>query len=171
MPKQLHLATAKGAIQMVLNMDYIDQCRAMGITEKEWDDLVGSKPWKGQQRPIIKRLLDNLLYGMCDSMGIVRFALPAEFAAGVIVSFVNPCNYFAACSWLGNFHRADELGDYDGSSQGPTQGLEKVSASQLFALVCSLRTNEEIGTIAQRFCDKTELTIGLMKGQLDDETQ
>lgn len=169
MAKKLHLATAKGAFQIVLNSDYIEQCRALGITEKEWADLVGSRPWKGTQRPIIKRLLDNLLYGMVDSMGLARFLLPAEFAAAVIVSFVSPCNYFAACSWLGNFHRADELGDFDGSFNGATQGLEKVTASQLFALVCELRTNDDIKLLARRFSDKCETLIAITTGEEDDE--
>jgi len=160
MAKNLNIQTAKGAINTILNLEYIDQCKALGINDSEWNDLTGPKPWSGKQRPIIKRLVDNLLFGMLDAMGLPRFAVPAEFVASVGLAFIYPTNYWAFSSWMGNFHRADELGNFDGSHNGPTDGLEKVTASQIFALILQLNSDESIELLFRRFQDKTELTLG-----------
>ena len=82
MAKNLNIQTAKGAINTILNLDYIDQCKALGINESEWNDLTGPKPWSGKQRPVIKRLCYSCHFLSCLPCNI-RFihnlALPVNF--------------------------------------------------------------------------------------------
>lgn len=168
MAMKLKLNTAKGAMSVVLRQEFMDQARSMGMTEKEYNMVIGSKSWEGKERHIVKRCLENILYACVDSMGLARFALPAEFAAACIASFVYPTNYFAACSWLGNFHRADELGNFDGSVMTATDGLEKCSAQQLFALVLEIVSEDECALMARRFMEKTECLTGFPLEQGDN---
>lgn len=162
MKQPLNIQTALGCANILLNEQLVDAAKSLGCTETEWKLLTGSRPWFGSDRAVIKRLLDNLLHGMLHTMGLPPLDLPAEYAASCICLFVNPCNYFSACSWMGNFHRADELGNFDGSHVGPTDGLERVSARQLFALVCTLHSEEHIHVIAKRFADKFSVQLGLI---------
>lgn len=167
----LNLKTAMGAMRIVLNEQLVDAARSLGCTEKEWEMLTGPKPWIGLDRPVIKRLLDNLLNGMLHTMGLPPVDLPAEYAAAVITLFIHPCNFFAAASWMGNFHRADELGNFDGSQSGFTDGLERVSARQIFALCCTLYSEDHVHIIARRFSDKFGVQLGILREEMGNETK
>lgn len=167
MTRNLHIATAKGAIQIVNDLSYINQIKAIGINSQEWDRLTGSKPWAAKERPVIERLIKHLIFGMLDMMGVGRFEVPAELVAAIGVSYISPCNYWAFAGWTGSHARAEELGNYDGSRIGPIEGLEKVTQSQLFALICELKSDEHSQLLIRRFSDKTELA---MKEPMEAET-
>lgn len=168
---KLNHATAMGAMRILLNEELVDASRSLGCTEQEWELLTGNRIWTGRDRPTIKRLLDNLLQGMLHTMGLPPIDLPAEYVASCVCLFIHPANFFPACSWLGNFHRSDELGNFDGSQMNPTDGLERVSASQIFALVCTLYSNEHVHIIARRFADKFGVQLGILNGgNISEET-
>lgn len=163
MTRKLHIATAKGAIQIVNDLSYINQVKAIGINPQEWDRLTGSKPWAACERPVIERLIKHLIFGMLDMMGVSRFMVPAELVAAIAVSYVKPCNYWTFAAWCGSHARAEDLGNYDGSRIGSIEGLEKVTSSQLFALICELKSDEHVEQLIRRFSDKTELALESME--------
>ena len=87
--------------------------------------------WMASDRATVRNTFDNLLFQSLDLLGLPRFILPVEYVAAAIVSFIHPCNYFAACLWSES-HGAttDELaleGEYD-----------RFSARQLYAVVCNV---------------------------------
>jgi len=169
MNHKLNIQTAKGAMQIILNKAQIDAARSLGCTEKEWTLLVGPIPWKANDRNIVKRLLDQVIYGMMDTMALPRFKVPAEYIAAVITAMVTPCNYFPACSWLENTYKAEDLGNFDGSQLNSGE-MEKVSNSRLFALVCALKSDEEIDAIVKQFSRKCDIALGFVQGEEINET-
>lgn len=160
--KALHLATAIGSMQILLDESVVNTAKKLGCTPKEWELLVQPKSWSGTDRVVIKQLLDNLLTGMLSAMGLPAFEIPAEMAATAIAIYVSPCNSYAASSWVGNYHRADELGNFDGSFLA-TQGLEKVTASQLFSLTLQIRSGQDLPLLAKRFREKTGIQLGCLE--------
>lgn len=169
MGNKLQLHTAMAACQITFNDDFIKTCKSLGITEKEWEILTGPKVWKGVQRPLVKKLLDNLIYGVIDTLGIGRFQVPAEYVSAIVVTFCSVPNWFPACSWLGNYHRAEEIGNFDGAVTQPTDGLEKCTPQQLFALCLEIAAGDEFKTLARRFADKSEIALGCLNGAIPDE--
>lgn len=153
--KGLHLSTAFGAMRIVNSLNFQDMIASLGIHEPEWKLLTSKTPWMAKHRPIVEKLCKSLIFSSLDLMGVPRFTVPAEFVASVGVSFISECNYLHFSQWCGSYAKAEELGNYDGSRTGPIEGLEKVSAPQLFALMCELRSDERCNTICRRFNDKT----------------
>lgn len=144
----------------ILTSQSVVECAtAVGCTEKDWKLLTGDKPWLGVDRARVKRLLDALLYGIVDTLGIPRFDLPAEYAATVIAMGVNPTNYFAACNWVGNFSSSEDIADYHGRLEGVT-GLDKVTPSRLFALILEIVSSEEADAMVSAFKHKMKLDLG-----------
>lgn len=157
--KRLSLETAKGAMMVLLNSNIKDVVGAIGCTESDWKLVIGKKPWLGVDRPRVMRVLDGLLYGMVDQMGLPRFELPAEFAASVVALFVSPVNHYASCVWMGKFARGEDLGNAQINTE-PVEGLELVSAKQLFALILMIVSGENIACLVGSFSAKCDLQLG-----------
>jgi hypothetical protein len=166
MAKHLSLSATNGALQILSSGGIVDACQSCGVTERDWKLLTGNKIWLGQDRPVIRRALDSLIYGVIDMLALPRFEVPAEYACACISMFVSPCNYFPACSWLGTYHRAEDLADYHGTLDG-VAGLETVSASKMFALVQDITG----GGLHVQFQNalKKKTGINLPQGQLFNE--
>jgi hypothetical protein len=156
MARHLSLDVVRGALTILSDGKIVDCAKSCGVTESDWRLLTGSKIWIGTDRPRVKRLIDALLYGVVDMLGIPRFELPAEYASACIAFFVAPINTNTACAWVGTYARSQDLSDIHGSPES-IQGLEKVSASQLFALVNKVRG----GGVMQEFADSLKKKTGI----------
>jgi len=160
--KQLSMQMVTGAGSVLLNSSTVDIINSIGITGEEWELINGSRPWIGVDRSHVTRILDSLLFGMIDTIGLPRFELPAEYVATLVALFVHPVNYFSACSWLGSFQRGDDLANYTGKLE-PIEGFEKCKAQTIFALVCQIRSTGSLKPMAQKFQQKTEFKLALLK--------
>lgn len=169
----LSYTTAVGALKVIANQQNVEVARDLGCTDEDWELLVNPMPWDGRARRTVKRLLEQIFFGTLEVLALPRIDIPAEYAAACIALFVAPVNYFPACSWIGNFHRADELGNFDGSHNNPIDGLERVSARQLFSLVCQINSGRELKSIANQFKYKTGYSIGALsqEGETDEKKQ
>ena len=154
MARHLSLSTVRGALTVLSNGSVVDAAQSCGCTESDWKLLTGSKVFIGVDRPRVKRLLDNLIFGVVDTLGLPRFELPAEYAAACIAMFVNPVNYFPACSWIGTYARSEDIADYHGNLDA-VQGLETVSSSKLFALVMEIKGGGMCSPFAEALKKKT----------------
>lgn len=172
MSNPLNLQTAIGSMQIVMEDSVIKICKSLGATPEEWELLTGTKPWKAEERHIVKRLLDNLVHGMMDAIGLPHIDIHAEYCAAVIYSFIGNSNTFYGCNLLANCHSADQLGNIDGSIN-TLEGCEKITAQQLFALVCQMKSNSTCDAIARRFKDKTDIQMSqtLLNGVNDEKKQ
>jgi hypothetical protein len=163
--RHLSLPTVKGALHIISNENVADACQSCGVSEADWSLLTGKKVWLGVDRARIKRILDAILYGVVDQLGIPRFSLPAEYVGAVISMFVNEANMFSACNWLGNFAKAEDLADFHGTLEG-VQGLETVSPAKLFALCLLIKSQIDVGKYRQVFANKTEIGLNNLKGEI-----
>lgn len=164
MARHLSLSTVRGALSVISNGNVIDAAQSCGCTESDWKLLTGSKVWIGVDRPRVKRLLDSLIYGVVDTLGLPRFELPAEYAAACIAMFVSPINYFPACSWVGTYARSEDLADYHGNLDA-VQGLETVSSAKLFALVMEISG----GGMCTPFAEALKKKTGIFTPGVTDE--
>lgn len=162
MSKNLSLSMVRGCASVLLNSSTSQIIDAIGVTNDEWDLLVADRPWIGTDRAKVTRILDSILFGMIDTMGLPRFELPAEYVATLITIFVSPVNYFSACSWMGSFVRGSDLAGYMNREE-PVEGFEKVKPSQIFALCCDIRTGSVVRPYTQEFERKVNLKLALIE--------
>lgn len=156
---KLSLATCIGSMKILLDSGVMDCVTAIGCTESDWRTLVGPKPWVGVDRSRVSRVLEGLLFGMVDIMGLPRFDLPAEFAAAVVALFVHPVNYFPACVWVGEFEMGDALSGFS-SQERPATGFERAHPRQVFALVITVSNGADIEHLARSFASKSDTALG-----------
>lgn len=168
--KKLSLNTVQGSASILLNANLQEVISAVGCTQEEWDIVVSDRPWFGKDRPRVTRIMESLLYGMIDTMGIPRFDLPAEYVASLIVLFVSPVNYFSACTWLGSFTAADDLCQYNGKEE-PLEGFEKVKPRQIFALCCESHGSGILNNVVAGFYKKIDNQVKLGYGDVIDIDQ
>lgn len=152
----------KGAATVLLNSSTNDVIDAIGCTETEWQLVTGQRIWIGVDRARVSRILDSLLFGLIDTIGLPRFELPAEYMAAMVSIFVSPCNYFSACTWLGSFVPGDDLAGYSGRKE-PVEGFERVKPAQIFALVLDIRSSGVINPIASKFAQKVDLKLAILQ--------
>ena len=116
-----------------------DERRLDSVDYERLQLLMQNVSWTTSDRPAIRNILDAVLFGNLDTLGIPRFVLPAEYVAAAICKFVKPVNVMIACSWSER-HGSDA----DTMSIGAEDArLEPVSASKLFALCCMLMSKIE----------------------------
>ena len=88
----------EGCLQIVKHHG-IDSLEAFGISESDYKLVTGPKPWLAVDRRRVERVLDTLLHGTVDIIGMDRFEIPVEYIAAVYATFVSPSNLMVACSW------------------------------------------------------------------------
>lgn len=125
---KLSLETARGALRLVRESDLSLQAQAFGISKEELTKVMLNRTWVAGDRGPVRRVLDNLCYGMMDMIGVARIEIAAEYVAAVIVAFVAPCNIAVACRWCEGVRSSEAVRDAAGVVQG------EVSPAQLFVL-------------------------------------
>lgn len=142
-------AAAMGALEIIKTHANAATAISMGMTEKTYTDMTSAAPWIASQRADIRASLETLCHSSTEVMGLPRFELPAEYVAAVIAVFVHPCNIAVACSWMeGRLPRAMDL---HGRGDSTPQGMEHLTASQLFAMVLDILGNQDTGPVARAF--------------------
>lgn len=148
------LSSAIGAMKCILNKQSVDIAKGMGCTNSQWEKLTGPNVWDGADRRVCKRLIDQLVYGVIDQLGLPRFSMPCEFIASVGVAFCHPVNWRLFAAWTSaESYRTHELGGFDGRNE-PDEGYEAVKPSQMFPLMLTLASNDECQYLMRRFKDK-----------------
>lgn len=170
MSRYLSMSVVQGALQVLSDMSVVDACKASGVTEADYKLLSGNRIWLGADRPRIKRVFDAILYSTVDAIGVPRFNLPAEMASACIALFVGNVNVWIACGWIGTFASAESLTDYSGQPDS-VEGMERVTASQLFALVSEIKGQGIHYKFAQDLKKKTGIFMpnGVMDEKNDQE--
>jgi len=168
----LNIETTLGALNAFMLMQTEDQCMALNCNKDQLNLLTGGKCWLGGDRVKVKRLLEQAIEGQLAVIGLPSFALSAEYIACVIWSLIHPVNWMAACHWIANSHRNDQLGNFDGSGMVTLEGVEKVTPQCLFAHLVALNADERPHEIAKQFARKSNLKLGcLVNMEINDGTQ
>ena len=126
---KISLPIARNAMRLVHVGAMTEAAVTLGITQADFDLVVGDKPWTGRDRGRVRGVLDALTHGVVDVLALPRIRVPAEFRAAVLISFVHPVNMMLAACWSETDPSAVELAD------GGV--LDAVSGEQLYAL-CTL---------------------------------
>ena len=134
----LRLEVSKGAMSLLAKGAVVADLETMGITSDDWTLATGNRPWIGQDRTRVKRILEVLTFGTIDVIGLPRFEVSAEYLAAVLAMFVHPTNILPACRWMEGIGSAENDMLAAGHSSDPPHGVETVHARQLFALVLAL---------------------------------
>lgn len=130
---QLRIEVAMGAMSILHENSLNGDFSAFGISEKEYDLMSGHIPWQSTDRSTVTRVLDCMLFGIMDTIGVPRFAPPMEYVAAVLSSFVSGVNMMIACRWIEGGKRAEDLvGD------NPDDAVF-IDAQRLFSFIILLR--------------------------------
>lgn len=121
---------ALGAMRMIADGAGSADFSAFGISVEDYKLFTGEKAWINNNRVVVTRVLEVLLYGVMDIIGTNRFPISAEYLAGCIAMFVNPANVMPCCAWAARPQTNASLIEEEGSL-----GSEQCTAPQLFSLV------------------------------------
>lgn len=133
MTTQLRIEVAMGAMSILRDSSLNGDFSAFGISEKEYELMSGPKPWLGTDRNTVKRVLDCMIWGIMDTIGVPRFQPPMEYVASVLSSFVSGNNLMVACRWIEGGARAE---DVVGDASAEAVHLD---AQKLFSFIILLR--------------------------------
>lgn len=123
-------AVAVNCMTLIKDGAVNDAFEALGIIPEDFDLVCSNIPYIGADRSRVTNVLNSLIWGTLDVVGLPRIEVPTEFIASVLSVFVSPSNLAVACRWMESGHTAEDL--VAGGS------LEPVTARQLFALCCQL---------------------------------
>lgn len=128
---------------------------SLGILPQDFKMVFEDKPWIRDNRRKVMQTLDALLFGTADVMGLPRIVLPAEFIAGVISTFVAPCNRQVACIWMAE-QRATGAKASDLANLGTEAAAEAdpCTGQQLFSLIVQLSESSASSEVRQRYFDR-----------------
>ncbi len=96
------------------------------LTAEDMAFLMRDRIWSLAEKKKARRCIDAIIFGSLDASGLPRFEVPSEFTAGVIATFVHSTNLMIACEFMSGATTVDNM---------VSGKKEKVSASQLFAMV------------------------------------
>lgn len=154
----LHTEAAIGTMKAIADYTSAD-FSVLGITEDDFQLTYAPAPWKREHRRRVTQTLDALLFGTLDQMGLPRIAVPAEYVAAVIATFVAPCNRMVSCLWLAE-QRATGARAMDLAAAGMEGAyVDPVSASQLFALVISLSDTDRSTEVRANFKSRMDKRV------------
>lgn len=148
------------AIRMVATDSFVRVVVNGGVNQSDMDLFTGSGLWTPELRTRMRRVMDTVVYGICDMAMLPRVDLPAEIPAAIIAMMCAPCNWYVAASWLAGLRPAHDLAQAEETVQ-----IERVSAGRMITLIhvadSAMRGTDEYNDfaakIAGRFSLKTEV--------------
>ena len=87
---KLDIRTAKNTMEVIANGGATGAFDSLGITEDDFQLVTGDIPWIGADRHRVVAVLNSLIHGTVDLLGLPRIEVPAEFTAAAIAIFVAP---------------------------------------------------------------------------------
>lgn len=158
MEQNLSYATARAMLRTIEQYTPAD-FDTLGITEENFETTASQQPWRREQRTIIIRTLNAILFGSLEIMAIPKLIVPAEFVAAHVATIVAPANRMVACVWLAQ-ERQTGVGALELAARQVTPSqYDPCSADHLFALVCLLSDTEESNFARDRFRTRLGLRI------------
>jgi hypothetical protein len=126
----ISLPTARNAMRLIRDGGVTSAHEIAGISQGDLEMIQSDAPWGNMDQRRCRNVLDQLINGTLEVMGLPRLNVPAEMRAAAVAYFVHPANIMAACSWLEAGGVASEI------AEGGV--VENVTASQLYAMVIML---------------------------------
>lgn len=124
---------------------------ALGISPVDFSLTYDDIPWTRDSRRRVMSVIDSLLFGTLDVLGLPRIAVPAEYAGAVLATFVAPVNRLTACIWLAEQRMIGRRAIDLAATASDTGEVDPTSASQLFALVVLLSESDVSSAVRQHY--------------------
>lgn len=144
---------ARNAMQVIRNGG-CDAVASLGVQKEDFRLVTGLSVWLATDRVRVLNVLQSLLFGSLDLIGLPRITAPAEYIAAVIAVFVAPVNYMPACRFFEQSRPADDL-----ALGAEAQRMESVTASQLHALVLDLADPGQMSAAVHAFEKRVGLAV------------
>lgn len=142
---------AKNCMMTVANC--ASNIESFGVSDADFALTTQQNPWLATDRNRVKKVLDSLIYGTMDAIGVPRFDAPAEYVAAVLAVFVSDDNLQNACRWHENLSSTD---DY---VQADVPQTELITAQQLFSLVLSFNHSDKADQARSQFEKRCQKAI------------
>jgi len=155
--QNLSVVTALGACKLIAEGTGSVDFSTFGLNNDDRKILTGSRLWLAADRPIIDRLINTLIYGVMDVVGVAIFPVSAEYMAAVVAMFVHPTNLMVACQWMDRAQSNADLAD-----GVAVKGAQLALPGQLFALVTLLYSSD-----ISAFRDQFNKRVGFKDGVSD----
>lgn len=126
---KVRFETAQNCLRLIARGAVTDAFLSLGVSKDDFQRVCSAEAWIGTDRPRVTAVLNALMHGSCDVLGLPRIEVPAEFRAAVLCAFVHGGNLMVACNWLETGATAEDVA---GGSMAPVRSRE------LFALCCML---------------------------------
>ena len=123
------------------------------ILDSDWILLTSAQPWIGSRRPRVTKLLDDLLQGSLELLGLPRITVSAEHIAAIVAFFVHPANFPVAASWMEREVRPAAHEDI--AIATPEGEMNRVESSQLLTLIYECYGHESFEAFRVRWEAKT----------------
>lgn len=164
----IQLSVIKGAMQSLANGMASGCLETLGVLPDQLQLVTGQLPWQLNERNIVVRTLDLLMFGTMDILSLPRFEVPAEYVAATIAMFVSPSNIMVACRWM---ESSQASADLLGNPASTSQNTSYITSTQLFALVLQLANDGQVSICRNQFEARTALAIkAALKGEENAET-
>lgn len=156
MNQSIQLSVIKGAMQALADGAATGSLENLEILPQHIRLVTGRTSWKSNERTIVARTLDALMFGTMELVGLPRFEVPAEYVAAVISMFVHPSNLQIACRWMETGRQtAEALGNPTSASIN----TEPVDARQLFSLCLQMHNDGQIAQCLSQFEERTAIKL------------
>lgn len=133
------------------------------VTPSDWALFVGDTPWVGTDRPKITGIINDVLQGSLELLGLPRIETSAEHYAAVISFFVSERNQMVACSWCELEY--NPLSNADIALAKESSETRIIPAKQIFALVSQANGQESRAEFRARWEKRTKQSLEVSDGQ------
>lgn len=128
----LSLSTTKGIMRRIGDIVSAD-FQTLGVSEDDFNLTTQDAIWSVANKRQVTNVIDAMCFSTLDQSGLPRHAIPAEFVAAVIGTFVAPANQLLACNYISQHAETGKPINELAAGDDPS-AYASVSPSQLYAL-------------------------------------
>lgn len=127
---------ALASVRYLASDAFVRVCASLGVSQEDMDHFRGPTVWTADIRVRMRRVLDTVVYGVCDMSMLPRVDVPAEMVAAVVACLVEPSNWIVVAAQCEGLRSARDLAEPEGSVQ-----IERVSAGRMMVLILQADTS------------------------------
>ncbi len=135
----MHNLTVSTLRSICLSIKDSSAIHLQDVTVDEFALLKKKCIWIASERAHARQIIEKLVYGTLDIMGLSRFEVPVQYVACIISMFVDNSNYMTA-SYIFAGSQLHDISAMAESSQ-PVDSLESICVPQLFSLILLATAN------------------------------
>jgi len=121
---------AVASVRYLASDAFVRVCASLGCSQEDMDHFRGESVWTADLRVRMRRVLDNVVYGVCDLSMLPRVEVPAEMVAAVVACLVKPANWIVCAAMLEGLRSAHDLASPEIAVQ-----IERLSSGRMVVLI------------------------------------